>query len=157
MDQRTSAAVPRCPVALAAAGAPAHPRKPVLGPTPLRQTAAYYQQQDPIRAGILEQRYRRHQTEQQVLDTLHIGRTTYQKANADLLSTPGRVCRQAGRAVSILPPPSTPGRRGPCFFRLRWSRGLAIPHPLPRPAVHRAPAKDRHPHAPRPFSGAQAL
>ena len=53
----------------------------------LRQTAAYYQQQDPIRAGILEQRYRRHQTEQQVLDTLHIGRTTYQKANADLLST----------------------------------------------------------------------
>ena len=53
----------------------------------LRQTAAYYQQQDPIRAGILEQRYRRHLTEEQVQAQLHIGRTTYQKANTDLLST----------------------------------------------------------------------
>ena len=52
----------------------------------LRQTAAYYER-DPIRAGILEQRYRRHLTEAQVQDKLHIGRTTYQKANTDLLST----------------------------------------------------------------------
>lgn len=53
----------------------------------LRQTAAYYERRDPIRAGILEQRYRRHLTQEQVQDCLHIGRTTYQKANADLLST----------------------------------------------------------------------
>ena len=32
----------------------------------LRQTAAYYHRHDPIRAGILEQRYRRHLTEEQV-------------------------------------------------------------------------------------------
>ena len=53
----------------------------------LRQTAAYYERRDPIWAGILEQRYRRHLTEEQVQDKLHIGRTTYQKANTDLLST----------------------------------------------------------------------
>ena len=53
----------------------------------LRQTAAYYHRHDPIRAGILEQRYRRHLTEEQVQAQLHIGRTTYQKANTDLLST----------------------------------------------------------------------
>ena len=53
----------------------------------LRRTAAYYEQRDPIRAGIIEQRYRRHLTEQQVQDNLHIGHTTYQKANTDLLST----------------------------------------------------------------------
>lgn len=53
----------------------------------MRQTAAYYERRDPIRAGILEQRYRRHLTEEQVLDELHIGHTTYQKANSDILST----------------------------------------------------------------------
>src|SRR5699024_12290990 len=53
----------------------------------LRQPAAYYHRHDPIRAGILEQRYRRHLTEEQVQAQLHIGRTTYQKANTDLLST----------------------------------------------------------------------
>ena len=53
----------------------------------VRQTAAYYERRDPIRAGILEQRYRRHLTEEQVQAQLHIGRTTYQKANTDLLST----------------------------------------------------------------------
>lgn len=53
----------------------------------MRKTAAYYEERDPIRAGIIEQRYRRHLTEEQVIDRLHIGRSTYQKANADLLST----------------------------------------------------------------------
>ncbi len=53
----------------------------------LRRTAAYYERRDPIRAGILEQRYRRHQTVEQVQAQLHIGRSTYQKANSDLLST----------------------------------------------------------------------
>ena len=96
----------------------------------LRQTAAYYQQQDPIRAGILEQRYRRHQTEQQVLDTLHIGRHHLPKSQRRPAQYPGRVCRQTGRAVSILP--HLPHREaGPCFFRLRRSRGLAIPIPCP--------------------------
>lgn len=53
----------------------------------LYRTAAYYERRDPIRAGIIEERYRRHRTEEQVIDHLHIGRTTYQKANTDLLST----------------------------------------------------------------------
>lgn len=53
----------------------------------MRKTAAYYERRDPIRAGIIEQRYRRHLTEEQVIDRLHIGRSTYQKANDDLLST----------------------------------------------------------------------
>ena len=45
----------------------------------LRRTAAYYERRDPIRAGILKERYRRHRTEEQVLEELHIGRTTYQR------------------------------------------------------------------------------
>ncbi len=61
-----------------------------------RRTAAYYERRDPIRAGIIEQRYRRHHTEEEVLDLLHIGRTTYQKANADLLSTLAVYAAQAG-------------------------------------------------------------
>lgn len=53
----------------------------------LRRTAAYYEKRDPIRAGIIEQRYRRHLTQERVIDLLHIGRSTFQKANEDLLST----------------------------------------------------------------------
>ena len=53
----------------------------------LGMTGAVYDRLDPIRAVFFEQRDSRHLTEEQVQDKLHIGRTTYQKANTDLLST----------------------------------------------------------------------
>ena len=48
---------------------------------------AYYRQNDPLRADLFELRYVQHRTEDDVIDQLHIGRTTYQKAHQDLLST----------------------------------------------------------------------
>ena len=42
---------------------------------------------DPIRADLLQLRYLQHRKEADVLEQLHIGRTTYQKAELDLLST----------------------------------------------------------------------
>ena len=36
---------------------------------------------------MFELRYVQHRTEDDVIDQLHIGRTTYQKAHQDLLST----------------------------------------------------------------------
>lgn len=62
----------------------------------LRKTAAYYEGTDPIRSGIIRERYRRHLTEEQVIDRLHIGHTTYQKANSDLLSTLAVYAAQIG-------------------------------------------------------------
>ena len=47
----------------------------------------YYRQNDPLRADLFELRYVQHRTEDDVIDQLHIGRTTYQKAHQDLLST----------------------------------------------------------------------
>ena len=44
----------------------------------IQQTQEYYRTADPIRAGLLQLRY---------LERLCIGRTTYQKAQLDLLST----------------------------------------------------------------------
>ena len=41
----------------------------------------------PIRADLLQLRYLQHCKEADVLEQLHIGRTTYQKAELDLLST----------------------------------------------------------------------
>ena len=48
---------------------------------------AYYKEADPIRADLLQLRYMQHRKEADVLEQLHIGRTTYQKAELDLLST----------------------------------------------------------------------
>lgn len=62
----------------------------------MQQTAAYYERTDPIRSGILRERYRHHLTEEQVVERLHIGRTTYQKANSDLLSTLAVYAAQIG-------------------------------------------------------------
>ena len=45
------------------------------------------QQRDAIRADLLQLRYLQHRKEADVLEQLHIGRTTYQKAELDLLST----------------------------------------------------------------------
>ena len=48
---------------------------------------AYYKEADPIRADLLQLRYLQHRKEADVLEQLHFGRTTYQKAELDLLST----------------------------------------------------------------------
>lgn len=53
----------------------------------IRQTQEYYQEADPIRAQLLQLRYLEHRKEEDVLERLCIGRTTYQKAQSDLLST----------------------------------------------------------------------
>ena len=53
----------------------------------IRQTQEYYRAADSIRAGVLQLRYLEHRPEEEVLERLHIGRATYQKAQLDLLST----------------------------------------------------------------------
>ena len=54
----------------------------------IQQTQDYYNSiADPIRAGLLQLRYLEHRREEDVLERLCIGRTTYQKAQLDLLST----------------------------------------------------------------------
>ena len=50
-------------------------------------TRQYYRTADPIRAGLLQLRYLERRKEEDVLERLCIGRTTYQKAQLDLLST----------------------------------------------------------------------
>ena len=40
-----------------------------------------------MRAELFELRYVQNHTEEEVMERLHIGRTTYQKAELDLLST----------------------------------------------------------------------
>lgn len=47
----------------------------------------YYQQEDPLRADALRLRYLERRTEDDTIERLHIGRSTYQKAQSDLLST----------------------------------------------------------------------
>ena len=53
----------------------------------IEESLAYYRRHDPLRADLFELRYIRHYTEEEAIDRLHIGRTTYQKAQQDLLST----------------------------------------------------------------------
>ena len=53
----------------------------------IQQTQEYYSTADPIRAGLLQLRYLERRKEEDVLERLCIGRTTYQKAQLDLLST----------------------------------------------------------------------
>ena len=52
----------------------------------IQQTQEYYRTADPIRAGLLQLRYLERRKEEDVLERLCIGRTTYQKAQLDLLS-----------------------------------------------------------------------
>lgn len=48
----------------------------------------YYRQQDPfLRGQLLQLRYFEHRTVEQTMEALCIGKTTYQKADTDLLST----------------------------------------------------------------------
>ena len=51
------------------------------------RTIEYYQQEDPLRADLLRLRYLERRTEDDTIERLHIGRSTYQKAQNDLLST----------------------------------------------------------------------
>ena len=53
----------------------------------IQQTQEYYRTADPIRADLLQLRYLERRREEDVLERLCIGRTTYQKAQLDLLST----------------------------------------------------------------------
>lgn len=53
----------------------------------IEQTARYYRQTDPLRADLMQLRYFERRTEEDTIERLNIGRTTYQKAQDDLLST----------------------------------------------------------------------
>ena len=50
----------------------------------IEESLTYYRQHDPLRADLFELRYVQHRTEDDVMDRLHIGRTTYKK--------PSRTC-----------------------------------------------------------------
>ena len=62
-------------------------RQGARSPVNRRWEKANYKEADPIRADLLQLRYLQHRKEADVLEQLHIGRTTYQKAELDLLST----------------------------------------------------------------------
>ncbi len=53
----------------------------------IEESVAYYQAKDPVRSELLRLRYLQNRREEDVIEALHIGRTTYQKADLDLLST----------------------------------------------------------------------
>ena len=56
----------------------------------------YYQAHDPMRADLLRMRFFERRPEDEILEQLHIGRTTYQKALQDLLSTIAVYAAQRG-------------------------------------------------------------
>ena len=62
----------------------------------IEQGVAYYQEHDPVRAELFELRYVQNHTEEEVMERLHIGRTTYKKADQDLLSTVAVYAAQRG-------------------------------------------------------------
>lgn len=62
----------------------------------IEQTMDYYDEKDPIRSELLRVRYLERTTEEQTIDALHIGRTTYQKAQTDMLSTLAIYAAQRG-------------------------------------------------------------
>ena len=76
----------------------------------IEESLAYYRRADPLRADLFELRYVQHHTEEDVMERLHIGRTTYQKAMQDLLSTVAVYAAQRGAFF----PESGPGREPPC-------------------------------------------
>lgn len=102
----------------------------------IQQTQEYYRTADPVRAGLLQLRYLERRKEEDVLERLCIGRTTYQKAQLDLLST-----------VAVLPPATVPcdakcprtAIRGHCsqcvFFsgvsQCWWQEAQLPPQPSP--------------------------
>ena len=76
----------------------------------IEQSLAYYRRADPLRADLFELRYVQHRTEEDVMEQLHIGRTTYQKAMQDLLSTVAVYAAERG----VFCPEPGPGRDPPC-------------------------------------------
>lgn len=62
----------------------------------IESTLDNYDQHDPVRAELLRMRYLEHRTEDETIDQLHIGRTTYQKAHLDMLSTVAVYAAQHG-------------------------------------------------------------
>ena len=48
--------------------------------TAIEQGVEYYKVHDPLRARLFELRYVQNRTEEEVIERLHIGRTTYKKA-----------------------------------------------------------------------------
>ena len=47
----------------------------------IERTIEYYQQEDPLRADLLRLRYLERRTEDDTIERLHIGRSTYQKSD----------------------------------------------------------------------------
>ena len=66
----------------------------------IEESLTYYRQHDPLRADLFELRYVQHRTEDDVMDRLHIGRTTYKKSPAGPAEHRGGV---RGRARRVLP------------------------------------------------------
>ena len=62
----------------------------------IEQAVDYYKEHDPLRAQLFELRYVQNRTEEDVIERLHIGRTTYKKAQQDLLSTIAVYAAQRG-------------------------------------------------------------
>ena len=65
----------------------------------IEQAWRYYETADPIRAELLRLRYFERRSEEDTIERLHIGRTTYQKANLDLLSTVAICAAKEGAKV----------------------------------------------------------
>ena len=60
------------------------------------ESILYYKEHDPLRAELLRLRFFEKRPEEEVIERLHIGRTTYQKAQQDLLSTIAVYAAQRG-------------------------------------------------------------
>ena len=66
----------------------------------IEKTLDYYDQRDPIRSNLLRLRYFEHCGEEETIERLNIGRTTYQKSQLDLLSTIAVYAAGEGAIVS---------------------------------------------------------
>ncbi len=66
----------------------------------IEEGLAYYRQNDPLRADLFELRYVQHRTEDDVIDQLHIGRTTLPESPSGPAE---HHCRVRGRARGVLP------------------------------------------------------
>lgn len=62
----------------------------------IEETVTYYRTHDAIREKLIERRYLNHETRENVVAALNIGRTTYAKANEDILSTVAILAAQKG-------------------------------------------------------------
>lgn len=80
----------------------------------IERTIEYYQQEDPLRADLLRLRYLERRTEDDTIERLHIGRSTYQKAQNDLLSTVGGLCRPVRCPVRQTAGHETMKKGSPC-------------------------------------------